>query len=156
MFHRLMILTLAIALAVGTGCGGGGETEPLTKSEFTKQANQICTKSGEEIRNRLTTFVKDQPNEGAGMSRHELFVKAMETVLLPLTEAKADQIEALAAPAGDEKEIEAYLARLNAGISAISKQKSESFAALKGSLLGFEEALAPSRKLAVAYGMKEC
>lgn len=151
-----MVIALAVALAVCTGCGGGGGTEPLTKAQFTRQANQLCAKTGKEIVTKLSTFVKDQPNEGAGQSHDELFAKAMKTILLPVTEAKANQIEALAAPAGDEKKIEAYLASLHTGINAIRQQESTSFAALNDSLVGFEKALAPSRKLAVAYGMKEC
>jgi Na+-translocating ferredoxin:NAD+ oxidoreductase RNF subunit RnfB len=151
-----MVGAFSIALAVCAGCGSSGGAEPLTKAQFTNQANQICAKAGKEIVKKLSTFVEDQPNEGAGQSRDELFAGAMKTVVLPLTEAKANQIEALAAPVGDEKKIEAYLASLHAGISAIKKQESTSFAALHDSLVGFEQALAPSRKLAVAYGMQEC
>jgi hypothetical protein len=157
MFNRLIVAALTtIALAVCAGCGGSGGAEPLTKAQFTQQANQICAKTGEEIGKKLTTFVKEQPNEGAGQTHDELFAKAMTTFLLPLTEAKADQIEALAAPAGGEKKIEAYLASLHNGISSIRQQEANSFAALHDSLVGFEKALAPSRKLAAAYGMEEC
>jgi hypothetical protein len=151
-----MVAALAVMLALCAGCGGGGGGEPLTKAQFTKQANQICASSGREIVKKLSTFVKEQPNEGAGQSHDELFATAMKTVLLPLTEAKAEQIEALAPPTGDEKQIEAYLASLHTGINSIRQQESSSFAALNDSLVGFEKAIAPSRKLAVAYGMKEC
>lgn len=156
MFYRLMAFALAIALAVCAGCGGGGGAEPLTKAQFTKQANQICSKVGKEIVKKLSSFVKEQPNEGAGQSQDELFAGAMKTILLPMTEAEADQIEALAVPAGDKTKIEAYLARLHAGIRTIRQQESNSFAALHDSLVEFEKPFIPSHKLAAAYGMREC
>lgn len=157
MFNRLMVAALtAIALAVSAGCGGSGGAEPLTKAQFTKQADRICAKTKKEFTQEFTSFVKEQPNEEAGRSQDELFAATVKTIVLPLTQAKAEQIEALAPPVGGQKRIAAYLASLHTGISAVRRQEANSFASLNDSLTELEKLFLPSHKLALAYGMQEC
>lgn len=146
------LLLLATAIALATGCGSSGE-EPLSKAEFIKQANQICNLQGTEVTERLSTYAEEQP---PNQTQDELYAGAVKTILLPITEARIDEIGSLAPPQGDEKQVNAYLSAEQNGVDEIKRQEATSFAALNDSLIEFEKPFKPAAKLAQEYGFKEC
>lgn len=137
-------LAMAIALA---GCGGGGESsttsEALSKDEFITQADQICATGTDEFDAALEEF-----SAGGQPSDEEAATFFAET-LFPSYKDQAAQIDALAAPEGDEEEVDAIITALN---DAIAEAESDPEAAIAAEDDPFEE----YRTLAADYGLTEC
>lgn len=155
---RILLLLLAVAIAaVLTGCGGSdGSEDTLTKAAFIKQADKICERRGEEMYARLSTYVKEQPNEGAGMSQDELFAGAMRDILLPSVEAKIAEVESLGGPSRDGQEVEAYLAAMEDGLADVKEGESTEYVELNDSLVELEERFNRAERIGREFGMKIC
>jgi predicted nucleic acid-binding Zn-ribbon protein len=112
----------AAGLLVLAGCGGGGdEAEPLTKSEWIEQADEICAQADEDIEalGNPTTLdeIGELTDEASGISRDALAdLRALqppeedqETVdqMLDLVEQQIEIGEQIgeAARSGDEAEV---------------------------------------------------
>ena len=117
---------------VAIGCGGSSQSEPLTKSEFVKQANVICATAQEER--------AGQPKEMSGSETD------VETLTEPV-EKMAEELGDLAAPAGQQKEVAALVASYEAGVSKLSTDP-----------LGADSAsaFAKANQLAADYGLSGC
>lgn len=150
----LLVPVLAAVVAVA-GCGGGdggaaaSSPPPLPKAQFVKQANAICGRSGKEFTEGLTAFGEEHGDETATRSQSELLGEAAKVVMAPLFESRIERIEALGVPPGDQAQVDAYLAALEQGVSAVKKLSPPTFRKL-------EEPFQPAAQLAREYGLEEC
>ena len=136
----LLSLLLASMAMVAAGCGGDDDSGP-SKDEYIAQADKICEDSNAEI-------VKIGSDLGPDPSKKEA-AEVVKTDLLPELEARAQKLEALERPSGDEDDLESYYQDLDDGISTIADDPE---AAIASSDNPFEA----SDKAAQEYGFKVC
>jgi len=137
----LAVATMALLAA---GCGGDDkEAEPLTTDEFITQADEICATSTDEFDAAL-----EELGAGGQPSDEEAATFISET-LLPSYKDLAAQIDALAAPEGDEEEVDAIVTALN---DAVAEGESDPEAVIASEDDPFEE----FETLAEDYGLTEC
>jgi len=151
---RAVTLCAAVVAVAIAGCGGSDD-EPLTKGEFVAQASSICKRSDEEIVQRLSTYMREQPNEGAGQTQDQLFAGAVDDVLLPAVETQIQAIGSLEPPPADEKPVSAYLGAMERGVEAVERA-GPTYTSLKASLYEFEKRFLPAGRIAGDYGLKNC
>lgn len=135
------ILIGMISLIVGAGCGGGdASTTALTKGEFVKEANLICTKNRWEIRAASARMnrryyqlegvdTSSQPVNGD--LEKKLFKRMVYGVTIPVMKERLEHFEELGAPAGDEAVV-AKMLRTQA--TAIEELEEKGLAAALGSI----------------------
>ncbi len=132
-----LFIAISAALFV-TGCGGGGSDDPqISKAEFIKQGNAICTKA----REKRTADFGAEPT----LTTEEIVTK----LTLPSIREIAGQLDELGAPAGDEAKVDAIVTGIEKGVD-----KSERL--IKKYPEGFEVFVASAEKLALEYGLKDC
>lgn len=146
----LLFMLLALLTPL-MGCGGGGGAEvsttvtttTLSKAAYIARAGKLCAKAGERMLNGMTSTPADGSTEAAQME------ELSESVLRPDVEMEIGELRELGAPAGDEKQIEAFLAEMQAGLEASSERPITSLEAFG---IGFR----PFDRSVKAYGLKGC
>ena len=144
---KLLIAVTACSALALTGCGGSDDSkaEPdagaLSKSEFIKQAEAICTAAEKRLDAVGETF-KDPANPTM-----EELTKALEEYAVPEFEKVAKELRELEAPKADAKEVEAMLAALD---TAVAKIKAEPMALVD------EATRADANAKFAAYGVDGC
>ncbi len=141
-----------LLVAVLAGCGGGDEeagfspvvSEPLSKAEFLRQADEICLSS----ESRIEAAADDLVSAPGGLDPKAVSDVAIN-IAVPALEAEADAIEALGAPEGDEAEVEAIITATRRGIAQI---EADPEALGRRPPTGLRKA----QDLAEAYGSREC
>lgn len=142
-------VAVALALALA-GCGGDDDdsTEsppatdaaaPLSKAEFTEQANEICRVGGEQIDARAEAL-------GPDPSQAEIEEFATE-VVAPNVQDQIDQIEALGAPEGDEDEVQEIVDAVQESLDEVEEDPS---------VLRTGDPFAEANRLAADYGLTVC
>ena len=140
MKRTALLPALLLPLALLVACGGD-EPEPLTKDEFTTQANKICSDGNAEL---------ETAAEELGESPSEEQIEEFVTdAVLPNLQGQHDDLEDLAAPEGDEDEVEEILDALQDGIDGIEEDPA-------GAITSGEDPLAEASELAGDYGLTEC
>lgn len=120
--NKLILTTLGFVIAVGValGCGSGEDeatsadekaSAPLTKAQFIKQADAICTTISEERTGELSAWKKKNP-EKASNSKEELD-SGLKEVISASVRREAEELEALEPPAEDEVEVSRMIANLS-------------------------------------------
>jgi hypothetical protein len=149
---------LVAVLAVG-GCGGSDDSSSgaengsvitvssgsLSKADFVRQADAICKEARRQYDDSFNEFAKTHK---LGGSPGEWVGEVVDTILIPTYEKQIDQINALGAPSGDEKEVSSFLNALQKRLDSMHKTPTE----LGESLTPFEKPAA----LAKAYGLAGC
>lgn len=156
MAKTLMAMLVAVAaIAIIAGCGGGSDsssteatTSSLTKAEFLKQGNAICAKGNKEIEEGFEEFQKENQLQKKRPTKAQL-TEAIETIVLPKVRRQIEGVKALAAPSGEEAEVEAIT---DAAEEALEKGEEDPAA------LTSEKAdpFAKANKLARDYGLVKC
>ena len=96
----------ALALAA-TGCGGSSEAEPtITKAQFVKRGDEICTKSDNHQSVRLVAWQKKHPKSGSTKPWQE---KILLEAALPPVKVEIGELAALPVPAGDAAKVKAIV-----------------------------------------------
>jgi len=148
---RLLVSLLLVACiaAAWAGCGGGGSdpaqavtTSSLTKAQFVKQAEAICTQG----RLRALQYA---PSDDTEQSERDAFTESMQDTLLPALQEVVDEIYELGAPRGEEAQVEALLVSLQKGIDSTEELEQPTFISL-------EQRLAHAGKLAKKAGLESC
>lgn len=146
---QVVFLVLLGVLAVGlTGCGGGdGNDQPdtLTKTEYVKQADQICSKTESRQRKLLTKFQKENKNIGSGTAATE---KVISFAALPPMEEQIQELSQLPPPDKEAAKAKAYVKELEKGLAVAEKEP--------GTLLINPGAFTKSEEAARAFGFKTC
>ncbi len=141
----LPALLLSLSL-VAAGCGGdddgggGGDAEPLSKADFTTQANKICADGNAELET-------DAEELGDEPTQEQIEQFAADT-LVPNLQGQHDDLADLGAPEGDEDEVEAILDSLQEGIDAVEADPSL--------ITSSDDPLAEASELAGEYGLTDC
>lgn len=144
----ISISTAGAVAVLAWGCGGGGgsssEAPPLTKAAFVKRANALC-KSAEEKRGKTIKAALSKVPRGvkASIAEQEEVVLAA----LPPYDLLAEEFGELSAPKGDEGQVEAILASLEA---SVERARSEPRSALD------DAAFQKFNKEVSAYGLSAC
>lgn len=141
-------MTTALAMTIAlAGCGGGDESstasEALSKEAFIAQADEICAASTEEFDAALEEL------SAGGQPSEEEFKTFYAEEVVSLSKDEAAQIDALAAPEGDEEAVDAIVSALN---GAIAELESDPEAVLAAEGDPYEE----YGTLAEDYGLSEC
>jgi hypothetical protein len=144
------LAALAALAAVVAGCGGGGDTTDstvsLTKAEFIKQGDAICTEANEQNQSEAEEFAEENGFELEGAGKKQL-EEAVAEVLAPGLSRQAEELDALGAPEGDEEKIEEIVVSLEDTAGEIEDEPG----------LVFESAaLKEPSELAQDYGFKIC
>lgn len=148
----VLIGALAIA-AIASGCGGGDSssesTASLTKAEFVKEGNAICSKGNAEIESEFEAFSKERNLSETKAPSKEVQEEAAEDILIPAISSQLKEIRALGTPEGDEGEVEEILA----GAEEALEEGEEDPISLLGNEPGkFKEV----NKMAREYGLTVC
>jgi hypothetical protein len=151
--NKALLTALAALVAtavVAAGCGGGDETTDetvtLTKTEFIKQGDAICKKGDDQSEKEAEEFAEDNDFSLEKASKEQL-EETVGEVLVPSLERQAEELDALGAPEGDEKKVEAIIVSLE---DATAKIEDDPGLIFQGKVLE-----KPS-KLAEDYGFKVC
>jgi hypothetical protein len=143
---------LAIAL-IAAGCGGGDDststTAALTKAEFLKQGNQICTEGNKKIDAGFEEFADEEnlkPNQEPSDAQKE---ESAETILLPGVAEQVEDVKALGAPSGEEEQVEEIIEAAEEAVEGGEEDPISLFAEGQGPF-------AKVNKLAREYGLTAC
>jgi hypothetical protein len=122
----LAIVGFAAVAALWAGCGGGSDetgstadsTATLTKAQFVKKADAVCAERKKEWNTELAPQRKEL--QAADGSINEAKVEELiEGSLVPLMKTELQKLEALGAPAGDEKTVNAMMENRSKAIADI-------------------------------------
>jgi hypothetical protein len=136
-------LATVVVLGVGVvaiGCGGGDDN--LTKAQFIKQADAICTKGNKQIdaaAGKIFT-TKQQP------SKAQLTQFASEA-LIPDIQGQVDDVRALNEPSDDEDQVNAFL---DSAQAELDKGKKDPL------YMTSDKSFSETNKLGKQYGFKVC
>jgi predicted RecA/RadA family phage recombinase len=148
----------AIALtAIVAGCGGGDDSTGastggdetvvvLSKAEFIKQGDEICTAANDQNQKEAEEFAEENNFELEKASEEQL-EEAVAEVFAPSLSQQAEELAALGAPEGDEEQIEAIVVSLEDAAGEIEDDPTVVFG---------PDALKEPKELAIAYGFKVC
>lgn len=145
----MLIAVLAIA-AVASGCGGGGDasTASISKAEFIKKADAICTEGGERTQSNFAAFAKENKiPEGKELTTAQ-WEAAGTKVIVPALEQQAEEVRQLGIPAGDEAQIEAFLDGVDKAVEEIEENPKLAKSAPK--------LLTDAHQAIKGYGFKVC
>jgi hypothetical protein len=160
----LLLAGLAI-VAMAAGCGGDGDstsgadtanrstvtTSSLGKDEFIEQASRACQQARKNLLERVLVYTQQHESDGQGRSAEsETFAGSIKAVLLPTIRKEMAEIRRLGAPAGDEGEVEAFLAAEQEAVDSVARIKR----VVSG--FQFERYFAKSAKLFREYGLAGC
>jgi maltose-binding protein MalE len=161
---KRLIAMLAAVLAVAVvaaGCGSSSDdtsgssdatdttetTAALSKAEFIKQGDAICTKGNQAIETEANEFAKENnvnTKKPTKAQKEEVIVE----VVAPDVRRQAEELAELGAPSGDEAEVEAIVAAVEEGADELEENPSL--------LIEDKNPLDKGSKLADSYGMKVC
>lgn len=154
--RRVLILAVGAAtLATVAGCGGDSAedqasgddqtvTAPIAKAEFVRKATAIC----EGLTERLLEETEEREGEEQGGSKAE----AVRTRLVPIVENEIDELRALGAPKGDEKQLDAIYASMEEVMQSAESDPQRFIY----ELINFKRPYSKVEKLATAYGIPNC
>jgi hypothetical protein len=139
----------ALALAaLFAGCGGSDDTSSsLSKAEFVKKGNAICTAGNKEIEEGFEAFAKEHDLSSKQPPSKAESKEAAETILLPAIKKQVEKIRALGPPDDEADEV------LDSAEESIEKGEEDPVALIE------EEAVpmfAATNKKARAYGLTVC
>jgi len=141
--QRYLLLAGILAL-MAAGCGGGDDggedAAPLSKADFTTQADKICADGNAELESEAEAL-GDEPTQ-------EQIEGFAADVLVPNLQGQHDDIADLGVPEGDEDDVKAILDSLQEGIDAVEADPSL--------ITSSDDPLAEASDLAGDYGLTEC
>jgi hypothetical protein len=150
---RHVAVMTGVLVAIGllaAGCGGGGSstTASITKAEFVKKGNAICTAGNKRVDSEFEAFAKE-----AGLKEGEEPSKAQseelaETILLPSVSQEVEEIKALGIPSEEGEGAEAVI---ESAEESIEKGEEEPAA-----LVSSEKTFKKTNELAHEYGLTVC
>jgi hypothetical protein len=147
---RIVMSTFALSVAalLCAGCGGGSSSgQSVSKAQFIKQGDQICTKADQAQLAGLKELQQEQHVEALEDRNYE--EKVITQVGLPPLRAEHEELSQLTLPTDGEKQAQEVIEDLGA---AIEKAEAEPHLLLEPGKNPFE----PVESLAVSFGFKSC
>lgn len=130
-----------------SGAGGGGPPASGPKADFVAEANALCSKQRRQIKAEVNDIF--QRAKGTGTQSQQTALRNLVTsAIVPGLEAEANGLRELDPPPGDEADIEALAAAIDA---VVAEAQADPTAFLANST-AFNE----TRKLAREYGIGPC
>jgi hypothetical protein len=149
-FIALLAAVVAISMIV-VGCGGGDDSTDsasLTKAQFVKQADAICTEGDKQNEKEFEDFAKEHNlSEGKEPSK-AVQEEAVQEIVVPGVRQQIEEIDDLGAPKGDEAKIEDVVTSVEEGLDELEEDPTLLF---KG-----KNPLEKGSTLAREYGMAKC
>jgi hypothetical protein len=143
---KVALLTIGVAALIA-GCGDGGEDSGPSKAVFIKRAEAACLKPREDVFERVGEY--EAKHRSDGLSKTALSTAAVKTAVLEVTEDEYAALRKLEAPAGEDKEVEAILAAVGAGVEKAQQPSTKTSSDV-------EDAFSTADKKLRAYGLDEC
>jgi hypothetical protein len=152
-----MTLAVGVVVALGllaTGCGGSSDSgseitaSSITKAEFVKKVDAICTRRNTELEGELAKFIKStnfNPREGT----EDAYITLVGQFYVPALKRESARIRALGAPQGDEDEVGELVEALERGLETAEKEPKK---VVDLSSVVFKE----SNQLGKEYGLTAC
>lgn len=138
--------TTAGSAGATTNVKSGGSSEPLSKKEFIKQGDKICTKVPEAYAKELRVLEEKNIAKKKGEpSPAEINLNAA----VPPIYVAVEELEELTPPAGDEAEAKAMIGALETAAKGIEEKPTSP-------LTGPESPYDEFQKLTKKYGFKTC
>lgn len=139
----------ALALAaLFAGCGGGDDSSSsLTKAEFVKKGNAICTAGNKEIEGGFEAFAKEHHLSGKQAPSKAESKEAAETILIPAISKQIEKIRALGPPDEEAEEV------VESAEESLEKAEEDPVAFIEGE---GGDSFAETNKKARAYGLTVC
>jgi hypothetical protein len=146
---RLMAMLVgAMALAaIVAGCGSG-DSDPLTKAEFTKQAEAFCKENRKEVQANFNSLMKKFQAAEDNKSDEAKAIEIGETVVIPYYQSKLDDLESLQPPSADEEQISKMLETFNKGLEEAEERPEDSLEGFASNTAAIE--------MAKKNGLKAC
>jgi hypothetical protein len=143
---RLLTGAALIAAFALVGCGDGDDTTAaeLTKAQYIKQADAICSKTEKRQQQLVGEFSKKEKKQTAGSE--EALVRFAG---IPPLATQAEELGELPVPKTGAKEAEAFLKAFEAGVEGSEKDP-------KSLLTASANPFAEAEKIAQNFGFKVC
>jgi hypothetical protein len=149
---RAAAASLLVATLLVSGCGGDEDeggfspvvSDPVSKVEFLRQADEICHSTESQIEAAADDLVTSEEDPTPA----EVEEVALG-IVVPALEAEIAAIGALVAPEGDEEQVQAILDATEAGIAEIEADP-------QALLDGPTDSLVEAEELARRYGSQQC
>ncbi|HEX6688345.1 MAG TPA: hypothetical protein VF085_06735 [Solirubrobacterales bacterium] len=123
----MFFATVLAGALVAAGCGSddGNSTASLSKAQFVKQGNAICTAGSKELEEGFEEFAKEK-NLGKNEEPSEAELEEVaETVLVPGVGKQIEGLRALGTPEGDEGEVDRLLTGAEEALEEIEEDPSK-------------------------------
>ncbi len=141
------VVAACLLLAAAVGCGGGDDetaaASPISKAQYIKRADAICT----ETENRQEALIRkfgEQEKKQTPNSEAELVSFAG----LPPVQQQLEEISELPQPSTGAQEADAYVKALGEGLKAARKNPA--------ALLEGKNPFAEAEEVAAKFGFKVC
>jgi hypothetical protein len=116
----LAAASLAIFTLASCGSDRGTTDESLSKAEFIKQADQICSKTEKRQLALVSAFEEKKQAGGGGSPEEELVLAAG----LPPVKEQLQELAELPLPESGSGEVKSYLGALEDGVAAVEANPS--------------------------------
>jgi hypothetical protein len=136
-----------LLVALVAGCGGSSDSSSLTKAEFIKQADAICTKGEKSLEESAEKFAKEN-DVNTGKPTKAQQEEVIQQVVAPEIRQQAEEIGDLGAPSGEEDKVEAIVTSVEEGADELESKPAQ--------LIEGKNPLEHGSKLAKEYGLKVC
>jgi len=144
------ILFIPIAATLGSlfllGCGSNGTTSSLSKTELTREVNQICKKRLLEKDRIVANALEDFSTAGSSQPSHEE-VEEVAQSLMPPFQHISEEIGELSTSDESAESIEKIIAKLEAGLKDAEADPHR---------LAESDPFEAAGEFAQAHGFKDC
>lgn len=154
-FFALVAAIATLAMAFG-GCGSGGDstdtaegTSSVSKAEFVKKGNAICTKAEKEVEEGVEEFAKENNLSARKPPSEKQVEELAEELIVPSVRKQLMELRALGTPSGGAEELQAIFAAVEGALKETEENPSV-FG--KGGVGPFAKA----NKLSREYGLTVC
>ena len=138
----ISLLTLGAVTALAPLGHAGTDAAQLTKPQFLKKGNAICSRGTQQMNIAGRTTFKSPGHPTAKET-----IAFAKKIAVPTQQRVLDQLRALSPPKGDEARVKAILAAAQAAVNKVRANPS---------LLGGNNGSDKANQLARAYGLTAC
>jgi hypothetical protein len=124
--HKTVSFVVITSLFVAA-CGSDNGGEALSKSEYIARSNAVCERTAKEAEVQFKSIVgAERPKRGEEQRYVSNAQRFLRVAAIPIIRENLDDRRALAAPKGDEQEIEGIIAAGENAIAGYSERPTAS------------------------------